>query len=292
MNARAHDPTAPIFERPDGAVLQGRVWNPPAGTEVVGRIVVVHGFSEHAGRYDGLAGVLSAAGYRIVAYDQRGHGSSSGRRGVMHDFGEFVDDLIAVHDWTLTEVEAPGAPILFGHSFGGLVSLRALQTRAAPWQAAILSAPWLATALEVPLWKRLATPVLARVAPRLTLANEIRPERLTRDPAFARAYLDDPLVHHRVSAGLVSKVAEAQRMALVEQLPEGLPLLVLLPGDDRVTDVGPVDEWSRGLSGGQVRVERLAGRRHEPHNDLGREEVFALVVAWLALLQQASSAGG
>lgn len=284
-------PQAFSIPRPEGVVLAGLRWDPPADTAVVGRVVVVHGLGEHGGRYDRLAEALTVAGYVVVAYDQRGHGRSPGSRGRLRTLEHHVDDLAAVRDEVVRRVDAPGPPVLFGHSFGGLVALRAVQTRSGEWAGLVLSAPWLRTSLPIPGWKRVLEPVLRRCAPGLTVSDGLRAEHLTRDAERARLWTRDPLVHHRVSAGLVATVEAAQRSALDGGLPRGLPALLLLPSDDPVTDTSVVARWAAGLrdDGGppDVRVVPLEGRRHEPHNDRGRAEVFALLVQWLRVLRGA-----
>jgi alpha-beta hydrolase superfamily lysophospholipase len=37
-------------------------------------VVVVHGVGEHSGRYADFAAPLVAAGFRVAAFDLRGHG--------------------------------------------------------------------------------------------------------------------------------------------------------------------------------------------------------------------------
>jgi lysophospholipase len=262
----------------DGVALHAGVWRVPNPR---GRVVVVHGFSEHSGRYDLLAEALNARGYSVLAYDQRGHGDSPGARGVIGSFSDYVDDLSAVLgdlDATLPGLEEP---FLLGHSMGGLVAIRFLQTVDHSLRGAVLSAPWLDTALEVPAWKRFAAAVLLRVAPNLPLAGDIRPERLTRDPVRAAAYADDPKVHRLMSSRLWDEVRRAQRTALASGLKPELPVLVLLPGADPVTDVVEAERWAQTVAGPAVETVLLAGRRHEPFNDLGRDEVFEMLCDWL-----------
>lgn len=200
---------------------------------------------------------------------------------MVRSFTDYVDDLKTVLNG-LDEV-LPGAeePFLLGHSMGGLVAIRFLQTAAYSLRGAVLSAPWLDTALEVPAWKRFAAAVLLRVAPDLPLTGDIRPERLTRDPVRAAAYADDPKVHRRMSSRMWDEVRKAQREALADRLKPGLPVLVLLPGADPVTDVVEAERWAREVAGPDVETVVLEGRRHEPFNDLGREEVFDRMCDWL-----------
>lgn len=266
-----------------GGVLVGRWWNAEEGVPVRGRAILVHGLGEHGGRYPELVGALRAAGWGVVAVDQRGHGRSPGRRGVLRSFGSLLDDLAAVRRWVV-ERGPTGAPnpVLYGHSLGGLVALRSLQTAPEGWRAAVLSAPWLATAARIPWWKRAAEPLLARVLPDLTVSNGLRGEQLTRDPRIVDRWAADGLVHDRVSAGLAATVAAAQDAALAAPPPEGVPTLLLLPTADPVADAGTARSWGEQRGGNALETLLVEGGVHEPHNDIGRAGTCAQVARWLS----------
>jgi molecular chaperone GrpE len=98
---------------------------------------------------------------------------------------------------------------------------------------------------------------------------------------MALAWEEDPLVHTQVSAGLFRGVEKAQAALLREKGPwKGPPALFLLPGDDPVVMTPVAEDFARGFTGGEVQVEILEGRRHEPLNDLGREEVLDRLREW------------
>lgn len=259
-----------------GTRLRALSWTPRTPR---GRVLVVHGLGEHAGRYDLLAEALGRRGYALLAYDLRGHGESEGRQGHVDAFDLFVEDLAAVHRAVPDLIAGPGLPFLYGHSMGGLVLLRYLQTRRPAAPGVVLSAPWMATAAAIPRWKELLAMVLRRVAPSFPVPTDLTPEDLTRDGERQRRYLEDPLVGHRISVALYDGVLEAQRLALDAGLPD-YPTLLLLPGDDRVADGRTVKRWVEAAGEG-VRTVALPGFRHEPHNDVGREDVFALMADWL-----------
>ena len=100
----------------DGVRLCWSSWQPE--TEPRGVVVLVHGYGEHSGRYDLVAEFLTGAGFRVVAFDQRGHGLSGGRPAFVTHFDEFLADL----DVVLTSVNAEPCDvpvILWGQSMGG-----------------------------------------------------------------------------------------------------------------------------------------------------------------------------
>ena len=75
-------------------------------------VVCVHGGLDFAATWDLLAPVLVDAGWRVVGWDQRGHGDSD--RAALYSWEADLRDLLAVLDST-TSTPAP----LVGHSKGG-----------------------------------------------------------------------------------------------------------------------------------------------------------------------------
>ena len=242
-----------------------------------GSLLIVHGFGDHAGRYRDLPRVLGARGLTVAGYDQRGHGASPGRRGDAADFAGFLSDLDAA--WEHAERTLPAPRFVYGHSFGGLVVIRWVQTRLVRPAGVVLSAPWLATRMAVPRWKLAAARVLLRVAPTLPIASgSDRPEFLTRDPDRAAEYLADRLVHHRVSARFHAATVAAQAEAAGAAWPD-VPTLLILPGDDPLVDADAARSWQKRHPGIHVLVREHG--RHELHNDLDRDEALGAVAAWL-----------
>jgi alpha-beta hydrolase superfamily lysophospholipase len=96
------------------------------------------------------------------APDLRGHGRSSGRRGYVTRWDEYLDDLHALLE--LSELRPDPASPLFvlGHSHGGLVvavaAVRGLLDRAV--SGCILSAPYLVNGLPVPAYSARRRPCL------------------------------------------------------------------------------------------------------------------------------------
>src|SRR5690625_2215738 len=60
------------------------------------RLIIVHGYAEHCGRYQHFARFLNKHGIDVQSYDQRGFGRSPGEPGRIEDFDLLVDDLDTV----------------------------------------------------------------------------------------------------------------------------------------------------------------------------------------------------
>jgi hypothetical protein len=62
---------------------------------------------EHSGRYAHVTKLLGESGWSVAAYDQRGHGRSSGKRGVLARPAALLEDLSEVVDFV--SANAPGS---------------------------------------------------------------------------------------------------------------------------------------------------------------------------------------
>jgi len=199
-----------------------------------GRLLAVHGLGEHSGRYANFAGACVRHGLDFYALDLRGHGLSQGRRGHAHSIDRMLQDLDRLRRHVCGR-RPPGPTFLLGHSLGGLIVGRYVQEFGFPGlEGSVLVAPFVELAMRPPGWKTLVGAAADRVAPALTMDNELRAEELFRDPEQRRIYETDPLVHHRISARLWGEMVRNARRLRERAVAIGVPLLFQLPGADRV----------------------------------------------------------
>lgn len=259
---------------PDGASLYGELFaaDGPASA------LVVHGYAEHCGRYREVANVLASLGLTTLTFDLRGHGRSDGARGHVRAFDDYLGDV----ETALAELErragAAGRRVLLVcHSNGGLASLRLL---ADPWRcpttirAAIISSPFLALKLRVPLVKRVAARALGAVMPSLTMPAGLDIELLTSDPGKLAERRVDTLCHDVASARWFTGAAEAQAW-VAEFAPRiALPTQWLVAGGDELCDAGQAQRVAATVPGAELHV--LPGMHHEVFNERDRGHVFDL----------------
>lgn len=119
-------------------------------------IVISHGFTEFAEKYDELVWYFLLAGYSVCVLEHRGHGKSA--RDVdnrcmvwIDDWQRYVADLAGFAE-TIGQQYAAGMPLnLFCHSMGGGIGAAVLERYPTLFDKAVLSAPMIAPATGMPL---------------------------------------------------------------------------------------------------------------------------------------------
>ncbi len=236
-------------------------------------VVLVHGIGEHSGRYEHVGAALAAAGFDVLAHDQRGFGRSEGRRAFVRSFDEFLDDVEPLLD----DRRSLGVPVvLMGHSLGGLVATSFLVSDRPQPDLAVLSSP--ALDAVAPAWQKQLAPFLGRVLPKVHLKADFDGSVLSRDVEVQRAYEADPL---RVDGstfalGRAILAAMASTTAQLDQLR--VPTYVLHGADDALVPAAASAPLDR-IDGVDRRV--WPGLRHECLNEPEHPEVIAELVAWL-----------
>src|ERR1019366_3216314 len=103
------------FNGYDGAELYYQTWSKPSPKGV---ILGIHGLGEHSDCYKLLAEGLSESPYQLIMSDLRGHGRSTGNRGI-GTIDDYVLDIKLFHN--LVKNRFKDIPLfLLGHSMGGL----------------------------------------------------------------------------------------------------------------------------------------------------------------------------
>jgi acylglycerol lipase len=241
--------------------------------------VIVHGLGEHGGRYQHLAEWFSPLGATVYAMDLRGHGRSGGQRGHAASLSVILDDIEAIIQ--RAGEESGGPLVLIGHSFGGLLAIAYALDRPERLDKAVFSAPALISKVKVPPWKQALAGVLPKIAPRSSFANEIDPNVLSHDPAIAAAYVNDPLVHKRITAGLYASTIARGEAFIARAHELQVPFLLLHGRDDQIVDpIGSQRFFAAATVPGRAFC-LYPGLYHEIFNELEHEKVFQDIESWL-----------
>lgn len=266
------------FEGHDGLQLYAQGWLPTGQSAAA--LIVVHGFTEHSGRYAELAGGLGRRGYAVYALDLRGHGRSCGERVFVRAFDEYLADLQIFCE--RVRARHPGVPLfLFGHSMGGSIVALFAATRQPELQGIALSAPAVRVGKRVfPILRRLAS-LAGRWFPRLRLVR-LGVRYASRDPATIAQFEGDPLAFHgrfplRTAAELLNAAQRAQEAA--DRLR--LPLLVMQGSGDRVVDPQGAQQLFRLASSTDKTLRLYEGLYHDLLHEPERDRVTSDLLEWL-----------
>lgn len=291
----------------DGCSIHALEWAPEGPPR--GIVHLVHGISEHIGRYDETARFLAEHGFLVCGEDHLGHG----RTVTDGSYGFFAPE----NGWTLAarDVRAlrklegarhPNLPyFLLGHSMGSFLT----RTYLILWPGTVSGAVLMGTGQEpaplVALGKRISALECRRLGPRgvsplvhtLSLGaynRRFRPSRtpsdwLSRDPAEVDAFLADPLCQSRPTVSLFrDMMGGLQLIARRDQLARmdpSVPVCFLSGQEDPVGGMGRgVEQVVRIFQDAGCRdlsLHLYPGARHELFHEQNRREVWADLLDWL-----------
>ncbi|CAB3677093.1 Phospholipase ytpA [Achromobacter spanius] len=278
---------------PDGTPLANYLWpaapNVPAPITGPGTpsVYLMHGLSEHAGRYDRLARWLAARGWTVGAHDHRGHGRSGGPPATLSHQDDLVHDAVdRLQAWT----QAQGRPpILLAHSLGALVAVRIALRRMAELDALVLSSP--PFVVNVPLWVRRTLTWMSLHAPDLRVPHGLAPARISHDRAVVKAYRSDPLVRRRMTGRLARFVDENGRESLREAGLLPCRTLLMVAGDDSIVAAEGSRQFAQRAPAELLTLRWYDTAWHEIFNETApiSDPVYADLDEWLARTAQALS---
>jgi len=178
------------FETVNSASLLIRSWSIE---EYWARVIIVHGYGEHSGRYREIAECLNNLGCDVISYDRRGEGQSEGKHGHIENIENHVEDFRQVCDRYKND---SGKTIILAHSLGGLIIAKYLiKNSSNEIDGVFFSSPFLRSPDNVaPILKKIA-PIAAKLLPWLPTVR-LDTTLLSRDPAEVKKYEEDPHIFH------------------------------------------------------------------------------------------------
>ena len=268
---------------------------------------IVHGISDHIGRYELFAQYMADHGYVVLGEDHMGHGWSVNGEGIEGYFhgGWFcaVEDSYRLLREAMAEFS--GLPyILFGHSMGSFMVRSILYMHPdCGIDAAVLSGTcWQPAA---------AMPVIVKTMKTACMAiGETRPSQILQKLVFGsynvkvehyRTPMDwvcrdakvvdaHPMTQgFRPTAGLLRDmmvgIDSIERPENLSLMKKELPVFFVAGGDDPVGNFGKgvhacADVFRKtGMTDISVRIYPLC--RHEILNEINKEEIFEDICQWI-----------
>lgn len=257
-------------------ILKGMIESPGESTRAV--VILVHGLGEHINRYKHWAAKFKSSGFGFLGVDLPGHGQSEGRRGIIKNYSltdEMIDILLTTCKRTF-----PGCPIyLYGHSLGGGLVLDYLVRKNPKIKGAIVTSPWLRLTFEPARSKVIMASLLKNLIPGFTQGSGLNTSHLSHDEEVIKKYIEDPLVHGKISISLFNEAMNAAKYALNHASELRVRTLLMHGSDDRITS----PEGSREFAdkSNLVSLKIWEGSYHEIHNEPFSDEVFKYILNWI-----------
>ena len=281
-----------------------------SATEIKATLLVVHGMSEHSGRYADFAQFLADKGIAVATYDQLGHGktvksaSELGFFGEEHPVQSLLKDVIVMAD--SLKAKHPEVPhFIMGHSMGSFIVRTVMKHHSQDFAGAIL----MGSADADPLTKVMLpiNKLLAKVAPKRPntvfakamnkifnskLDNRISSSDfawLSENQASIDAYEADPLAGFNFTNNgymtLFNLMESALNKNWANTIAKDFPMLFVSGKNDPVGNMGKgIDKVVNRLNEQgftSVEVNLYPHMRHEPLHELEKQLVYQDILEWL-----------
>ncbi|MFQ5580729.1 MAG: alpha/beta hydrolase [Nitrospiria bacterium] len=250
-------------------------------------LVIVHGISEHKGRYLRLQNDLAAAGLGSFAYDQRGFGHSGGKRGHVERYRDYLDDIKSVIA-SVRKTHPSTKVFLLGHSLGGLISATFCVDFPHEVDGLVLSAPALDVAGLPWVLEKLVI-LLNCLLPSLPVHYPSLDGNKSHDPEVDIAFNKDKLVETKATPRFY---VEFQKMNNYLRRSAGkivTPTLILQGDADPIARPEGAQIIFNHLQITQKRLIWYKGFLHEIFNEVGRDEAIGDLITWVQGLTDAYS---
>jgi acylglycerol lipase len=257
-----------------------RQWIPDKPVAI---LIITHGIGEHSGRYAVLAESLAAKRIAVYIPDLRGHGNSSGVRGHVQSFRDYIYDIKILCNKINDTYK--GLPLfIMGHSMGGIIAARYALTYKNDCAGLLLSSPAFIPTVEVPSMKKFISSVFSSIMPATQFSTKLETAKLSHDENEVKAYISDPLVHDKISPRLYFGMAENAAFCLDHASEVTIPLLILHGTDDGICSIrGSEIFYQRSVSADKL-LTPYQGLFHELLHEIPKErkKVCAAIIAWVA----------
>jgi len=262
----------------DGQKLFLRSWKPNTDEKAI--VFLLHGFSEHSGRYDSWAARFAENNISVYAIDYRGHGKAGGIRGHTPSYNHLLDDV----DILLQQADTDNKPaFLYGQSLGGNLVLNYALERKPELNGIISTSPWLKLVYGPKTIAILSARILRKITPAFTRKAGLDINLLSHDPKVAEAYAKDKLNHQFITPTLFFGATKAGEKAIKQAHNIQLPVLLMHGTGDLITSFEASKKFVKRLedAGGDISFKAWENCYHEIHNETNNKEIFQEILQWI-----------
>jgi len=257
--------------------IYGQYFQPETVKAVV---VLVHGMGEHSSRYvNYVIPYYNKNNIAVLTYDQFGHGKTEGKKGYNPGF-ESVLDCVTEMLKKAKDLFGDKPTFLYGHSMGGNVVINYVLRRPNTLKGIVVTSPFLKLAFTPPKWKLSVGKMLLKIAPSLTMGNELDATFISRDKNAVEAYKNDPLVHDKISPNYSVVFIETGKWAMQNANKLKIPMLLMHGTGDKITSHKASVAFAKS-NPKNVTLQLFENAYHELHNEINKDEVLESMLAWV-----------
>ncbi len=267
------------IETSDGKILYIRYWHPVNEPKAI--MLMLHGFSEHSGRYIHWAEKFVNHNIIVYAIDCRGHGKAEGIRGHTPSYNRLLDDIDAGLSHIVNDNDLP--LILYGQSLGGNLALGYGLFRNNELSGIISTSPWLKLVTRPKTFTIILGRLLRKIAPAPIRDSKLNINLLSHDPQVAIDYENDPLTHSSITPQLFFGTEKAARSILKNIQKIKIPLLLMHGTGDLVTSCKTSEKFASRAKNLNKDIVFIKWKDyfHELHNEIGNQKVFNSTMEWI-----------
>lgn len=237
-------------------------------------LLFIHGMWHGAWCWDeNFLPYFAEHGYQAAALSLRGHAGSEGKiRG--NTIANYVSDVVQIAG----QFETP--PVLIGHSLGGFLAQKYLETHAAP--AAVL----LASSPHYGLWPTFLRMAARRPLTILKVIGQLRMYPVVETPEaahwalFSKDMPEEQVLKHHIKLNDESFRMFIDLLGLTLANPKKIktPMLILGAENDNAISPGQVRATARAY---RVQAEIFPNMAHDMMIEAGWESVAQRILSWL-----------
>ena len=270
-------------------------------------LIIIHGMSEHAARYDHFATYLTEQGITVYSSDLRGHGKTAG---TVDDVGLFamedgwqkvIQDQRALISHIQSKIDSP--VFILGHSMGSFVARSLSFSGEKRVNGYIFSATagdpgflgragkLIASANSRLVGKKNRSKLLDQLAfgdfNKKIENPKTKKDWLTRDEEVVNRYINDPFCMQIFMSQFFTDLLEG---IISINYPANVKRMVKVPYLLFAGTMDPVGDYGKGVQkiyqmmlgkNHQVEMKLYDGGRHEMLNEINKEEVYQDVLGWI-----------
>ncbi len=236
-------------------------------------ILCVHGAWHGAWCWENFLPYFAEHGYESHALSLRGHGSSEGRNGIRwYGTANYVADLRQVASSLRT------SPILIGHSMGGYVVQRHLESHSAPAAILLASVPTVGIIGMFLRWFKRHPGSILKTFVLFNPWHMVSTPALAKDAFFSDDYPDEKFLKYYACIQPESTIMALCLLRLPRPGKVRTPLLVIGAAKDRIFTAAEQQKTARAYNTEAILYPQVA---HDIMLEPGWESVADRILNWL-----------